>query len=607
MGQAAETASTLIVSMRTGNPEIFLFDVTTGNARNLTNHPGADVLPAWSPDGKKIAFTSSRDGANNIYVMDADGSHVTQVTHEEAFPGQNCYCATWSPDGKKIAFCRVNGKAEICVINLDGTEQKTIARDAFDPSWSPDGERIAFVSNRTGGFRLNTMDPDGGNVKEVSKKNNPAGNTFPAWSPTGQSIAYADFVDGAVELFVIDREGKHRRQLTYLGNMNIYPVWSPDGQQLVFVHSEPAGSVYLAVNGDGTMLRVSPLASHERPQIGSRPSVKMQRYKKPAASDLLAVAHEETIADDQAQVSILHRLRGHTGPVTLATFSPDGKTLATASEDASVVLWNMATPQPVPRAALRGHGKGVFSASWSPDGKTLATGSQDQTVRLWNPAKQTTRDTLDDFEAAVHGVAYSPDGKWLATIALDRTVLVRDTEFSKVEHELELPGGKPRMGVAVAFAPDSKTLVASGGHWDDPKHAGTLACWDLETGKELWSATDELPGIWGLAFAPDGKTLAGACLDGTIRLWDPDSGKEMSVLKGHTERVIGIAFTPDGKTLASSSYDHTVRLWDVETGHEKARLAAHLNAVQRLGFTPDGKRLATASADGSIAIWKIGE
>jgi WD40 repeat protein/ubiquitin-protein ligase len=291
--------------------------------------------------------------------------------------------------------------------------------------------------------------------------------------------------------------------------------------------------------------------------------------------------------------------KGHTKIVTMVAFSPDNKTLASASEDGTAILWDLKTRKPI-QPPLRGHKAGVLLVAYSPDGQTLATPSRDGTVILWDATNGQKGATLREHSATVSAAIYSPNGKTLATAGDDRSVKVRDAT-GKVRFNLE----EHKQAVsALAFSPDGRMLVSAGGIWGDPVRGGEVKAWNPENGKQLWSSPGNLAGIWGVAFSPDGKTLAGACLDGTVRRWDPASGKELPALKGHNDRVIWVAYSPDGQTLASASYDGTVRLWDAETGKGKGALRVE-GGVQRLDFSFDGNLLATAGGDGSVRLWRL--
>jgi len=242
----------LVVSKRTGNAQIYLLD--GGNeAINLTNSKTEDSAPACSPDGKKIAFCSNRDGAINIYVMDADGKNVAQLTK-----GITATCfPSWSPDGKKIVFSRYSGKTNlICIMDSDGGNVKQVGVGS-DPALSPDGNKILFASLSNGkGFRVNVMDADGANVKQLTTSENIYGWVYPAWSPDGKKIAWADQVNSSLEIFVADSDGKNAKQLSDLGATNTFPVWSPDGKEIVFYHSTSGGAgMIFIMDANGANLR----------------------------------------------------------------------------------------------------------------------------------------------------------------------------------------------------------------------------------------------------------------------------------------------------------------------------------------------------------------
>ena len=226
----------LVTSVRTGDTEIFEVDPDSGDARNITRSPSSeDRYPCWSPDGRQIAFTSNRAaGTYNLFVCDADGSNVRQLTHETGT--SVAYMPSWA--GDRIAFGLHREKPEMATIKPDGSHLEVLGA-GHDPCLSPDGRKIAYTGEVTGGVSVFVMDADGSNKRQIVKGANSWGAVFPSWSPDGKRIIYSFKAGEGLELFVVDAEGATEpRQLTHLNKVCTPAAWSPDGKWISFRYTD---------------------------------------------------------------------------------------------------------------------------------------------------------------------------------------------------------------------------------------------------------------------------------------------------------------------------------------------------------------------------------
>jgi len=191
--------------------------------------------PAWSPDGRRIAFAQSRSapgdndyGMGDIYVMDADGSHIVQRT-----ANVDLWSAAWSPDGRKLAVSDEGVYySQIYIISpdADGSIPTVLATDARSPAWSPDGQKIAYVhtSGDDGYHQVYLMNADGTDARAITESD--GGGIFSvAWSPDGRRIAFSKCLQGVCDVYVMSSDGSQLTQITSVGTAR-EAAWSPDGK-----------------------------------------------------------------------------------------------------------------------------------------------------------------------------------------------------------------------------------------------------------------------------------------------------------------------------------------------------------------------------------------
>jgi Tol biopolymer transport system component len=253
---------TVGVNVRKDDWDVYRVD-PDGSAVDLTPRTSRshDDQAAWSPDGKKLAFSSDRSGSFAIYLMNPDGSGVTPVPNTTG--GRQ---PSWSPDGTKLLFQAPPGSFQLFVVNVDGTGLMQLTNTAapaqnFNPHFSPAGNKIVFSSNRTQNYSCGggsaaclsvyTMKPDGSNVVKLTDDSLDA--AWPDWSPSGNDIVFTNhWYDPNSNIFVIHADGTELRQVTHTTGDNFQGRWSPDGTKIVYTNLDSFPFELYTINSDGT-------------------------------------------------------------------------------------------------------------------------------------------------------------------------------------------------------------------------------------------------------------------------------------------------------------------------------------------------------------------
>jgi WD40 repeat protein len=292
------------------------------------------------------------------------------------------------------------------------------------------------------------------------------------------------------------------------------------------------------------------------------------------------------------QINERNRLEGHNEEVRSVSFSPNGKILATASEDNTVRLWSIDGRE---LKRLSGQNQLFRSVRFSPDGERIATISADNTVKLWtvDGKELMALPGTGDEENFMADLCFIPNSQVIAASGADRTLKLWYLDGRGVKtlkgHQLQI--------WSLSCSPDGQTIVAA-------DRGGTIKLWRAD-GQELKSFQASPLSIFGVSFSPDGKSFATAGGDTQIKLWNLE-GKEIRTIGKHDNYAIAARFSPDGQTIASISADKTVKLWNID-GKELKTFKGHQNSIFGLSFSPDGQSIATAGGDDTVRLWNLND
>jgi eukaryotic-like serine/threonine-protein kinase len=340
---------------------------------------------------------------------------------------------------------------------------------------------------------------------------------------------------------------------------------------------------------------------------------------------------------------LVHRLRDcleHQAPVRIVAWGPTGRTVATASDDGNVRLWDAGSNMAAASPRTLKHAGRVHALAFTRDAKTLVTGCDDQTARLWNTGSGLPRGEPMQHRGPVVSVAFSPDDRTLVTASGDGLVRLWDTATGRARGN-PFEHGKPLRSALVA--PDGKSIASV-------DLLGGIVVWDTETGKKRFEQSDAARGVDVLAFSPDstklacggrlgqlfvlaaadgneiaraskgaqgeqvlalkwshdGSKIATGGYDTTCSIWRATDLVALSPKLEHRGHVWAVAFSPDDSLLAAAADDNTVQLWNTLSFERAGDALPHQQPVRAVDFSPDGQLLCSGSEDNIARIWQLG-
>jgi len=285
--------------------------------------------------------------------------------------------------------------------------------------------------------------------------------------------------------------------------------------------------------------------------------------------------------------SIVRALRGHDDQVFSLDYSPDGRHIVSLDWSAKLAIWDLETGE------VRWHGSpGLNGVRFSPDGRHVVGGGKNDTIWEFDVESWESR-PFKGHENNVSRVEYSPDGQYLLSASYDRTVRLWDRTSGQVLHVLQSDGAIAGIG----FSPDGETLVTAGG-------ARVVRLWDRTSGEQIRELHGHDAFIHNVAYSPDGSMLASGSVDASVMLWDL-TAEEPSARRylGHTSSVYGVQFSPDSQYLASAALDRSVRLWDTAAAQRIPHEEGHTDIIATARFSGDGGRIISCAADNTVRLW----
>ena len=528
-------------------------------------------------------------------------------------------------------------------------------REYYNVDFSRDGRLVA--ARASGGDSIPIWNAETGELVRILTAGPDRGTSYGglAFSPDGVLIASSSgfpFDPGQVKIWDV-ATGRELQNFSKVTGASSSVAFSPDGTRLAVAGGEMDRGSLLTVwdveSGKNLLTKPAPVSAMAWVSVafssdGNSLALASGKFDETNTDKR---SGEVTILDSRTGEPVMAPLKGHKGPLTSVSYSPDGKHLAsigydlmvriwdaktgektqefrvaslrplrvvfspdsrrvaTASDDNSARVWDATTGQEL--LALRGHTHEVTGVAFRGDGKRLATSCADHTVKIWNAETGMDALTLSHDSTWVNGVAFRPDGRQVVTACIDKKVRLFEVADGQLRQTFD-----DRFGAVwdVTFSPDGTLIASASGEWTRPKELGQVTIRNTATGEVKHKLRAHAGLVRKSVFRPDGKRLATAggensAESGVVKVWDLDTGLEILSCRGHTTGLIALAYSPDGRFLASAGWDNTVRLWDADTGVEVSRFQGFVGPIWKVAFDRDGTHIASVCEDATVRIWEV--
>ncbi len=566
-------------STQMGLPEGAIARIGKGSIREIT----------YSPDGTRLAVTTTI----GVWIYDSrTGEELDLITGGHT---DRVYSAAYSPDGKTIA----TGSWDRTLRLWDTRTGKNIktfkgfAYGIFSVVYSPDGKTIATRGSDNTIELWNAR--TGKHLKSLSghEKPNTLYEGHPdvtissfAFSPDSKTIVSGGG-DKTVRLWNT-RTGGNIETLTGHTEAVSAVAYSPDGGTIVSASRDKTVRIWDANTGEN----IKTLSGH-------KDIIDTVAYSPDDGNTIISGGWDGMLHRWNAQTGeplktfklytdVLQFPRGHGGAITHTTYSPDGKTIATAGADGTMQWWDANTGEN--QKTFTEYVSGSRTITYSPDGKKIAVTAGGK-VNLWNASGKHLK-TLAGHKGYVAGITFSPDGEILVTGSSDKTARLWDVHTGE---NIEILTGHTGIVYNATFSPDDDNFITRGGN--------TLWLWDAKTREHLKTFEGDVYGCRWFKYSPNGKIIATRFND-TVRLLDASTKETKKVLIGHTGRVATAVFSPNGDTVATYAKDNTFRLWDAHTGENIKTLNITGKPITVV-YSSDTDPIAITANKEAISLWNV--
>ncbi|MEO1050244.1 MAG: caspase family protein [Bacteroidota bacterium] len=557
---------------------------------------------AFSADGRFL-LTGSRDKTAKLWDIETGWEirtfigHTSTINHIALTPDQK-YFLTSNADYTAKLWDIASGDV---VRTLAGHDDLLTTVDI-----SPDG-KLAVTAGFNTYAKIWDL-PTGETLKEF-KVNPEKGLGFGVnakFSPDGKWIAFGND-NRTVTIYDLESEElvyEFKREEGWCGGCATYIEFSSDGSWLLFGSNNGAFKTWNLKTGKEDKVFVAEWDEFRAIDISHDDS-------------LIMLAGEDSVKVwNYASGDLVLNLGGiHEEPINEAALSPDGRFIATASDDRTVKLLDLKTGEEVKTLQgylnLRDRGGLNYDANsrWeyyikkytdlrneikiSPDGKHMLKGKIGNILRMWELASGNIVQEFYGHEKAVLCYEFSKDGKQIVTGSADNTAKLWDAASGELIRTFE---GHRELVFSIDISPDGKQLLT--GSWD-----GTAKIWDIETGELIDTFRFKDGSPYALSFSSNGLYIFTGLLDKTFKMWEIDTKREVRDFIGHSDNVPEFDFHPSLSQVASVSWDGKIKIWEIATGLQTMKLTNHKGPVHTIQYDQSGKYLATGGDDRVVRLW----